>query len=143
MNAKLDYQAETEQPVSKIAESKDDKLMDVYVSGVKLEQQFSAVISTAPLSRLTTMDLSECSIHDNFVQWSAMRELQYGPSIKIGLRFARAWWQDGAANFAFAGGQRWVLSFTLNHMLSHPFPARLTCRFVLRESIRFDTLGRY
>jgi monoamine oxidase len=105
MNDKLDYPAETEQPVSKIAES-GEKLMDVYVSGVKLEQQFSAVISTAPLSRLTTMDLSECSIHDNFVQWSAMRELQYGPSIKIGIRFARAWWQDVDKGLGFEGGQR-------------------------------------
>jgi monoamine oxidase len=107
MQAELTTGVEFDQPVSKIAEL-NGKLMEVYVKGQKLDQQFSAVISTVPLPRLGLMDLSECAIHENFTQWSAMRSLQYGPSIKIGIRFSRPWWQDKrfGADGGIKGGQR-------------------------------------
>jgi len=45
------------------------------------------------LPRLSLMDLTGANIHDNYGQWSAIRELQYGPSIKIGMKFSEAWWE--------------------------------------------------
>ena len=43
--------------------------------------EYSAVISTVPLPRLGVMDLTGCTL--TYGQWSAIRELRYGPSIKV------------------------------------------------------------
>ena len=42
---------------------------------------YSAVISTIPLPRLSMMDLTGCTL--TYGQWNAIRELSYGPSIKV------------------------------------------------------------
>ncbi|KZV87220.1 hypothetical protein EXIGLDRAFT_752364 [Exidia glandulosa HHB12029] len=59
----------------------------------KYEREFAAVISTAPLSTLNLIDLTGCGINDNYAQYSAIRELQYGPSIKVGIQFTENWWE--------------------------------------------------
>ena len=46
-------------------------------------RSYSAVISTVPLPRLRMMDLTGCTL--TYGQWSAIRELRYGPSIKVSL----------------------------------------------------------
>jgi len=54
---------------------------------------FSHVISTIPLPVLRTLDLSGAYLTP--MQANALRQLDYGPSIKIGLQFKTAWWTTG------------------------------------------------
>ena len=56
-------------------------------------RQFSHVISTIPLPVLRTIDLNEADLTP--MQANALRELNYGPSVKIGLQFKTAWWTTG------------------------------------------------
>jgi len=55
--------------------------------------KFSHVISTIPLPVLRTIDLSQAELSPT--QSNALRELDYGPAIKIGLQFKTAWWTTG------------------------------------------------
>jgi monoamine oxidase len=73
-------------------------------SGKSRSQTYPAVFCTAPLSTLGIMDLSKSGIHSNYAQWSGIRELQYGPAIKIGIRFKTNWWDE---KFNIVGGQRY------------------------------------
>lgn len=65
-------------------------------------ENFSAVISTVPFGRLSLINMSGAGIHNNWAQWSAIRELQYGPAVKIGIRFKENWWEQ----MGIVGGQR-------------------------------------
>ena len=66
--------------------------MKISINGKPGTQDYAAVISTVPLPRLSLMDLSGVNINGNYAQWSAIRELQYGPAIKVGLKFSSPWW---------------------------------------------------
>lgn len=72
---------------------------------------FAAVISTVTLSCLSVMDLTGCNIpggnNDNYSQWAAMRQLQYGPSIKIGIKFTTPWWASLPGG-SIMGGQSYT-----------------------------------
>jgi hypothetical protein len=57
------------------------------------QYEFSHVISTIPLPVLRVMDLSKADLTPR--QQNALRELNYGPSIKIGMQFRTAWWTTG------------------------------------------------
>ena len=52
--------------------------------------QFSNVISTIPLPVMRTIDLSMAGLTP--MQSNAVRQLNYGPSVKIGMQFRTAWW---------------------------------------------------
>lgn len=67
-------------------------------------KKFGAVVSTVPISALNLIDLTGCDINANYAQYSAIRMLQYGPSIKIGIQFASNWWEP----LGIVGGQRLV-----------------------------------
>jgi monoamine oxidase len=72
--------------------------------------QFSHVISTIPLTVLRTIDLKKAELDP--MQANALRELDYGPSIKVGLQFKTAWWTT-ATNLAgerlnIVGGQSYT-----------------------------------
>jgi len=54
---------------------------------------FSHVISTIPLPVMRIIDLSKAELSP--MQANAIRELNYGPSVKIGLQFKTAWWTTG------------------------------------------------
>jgi len=45
------------------------------------------------LPRLSLMDLTGVNINSNYGQWSAIRELQYHPAVKVGLKFSSPWWE--------------------------------------------------
>ena len=62
-------------------------------------KQFTHVISTIPLPVLRTIDLSAAGLQSN-----ALRELNYGPSIKVGIQF-KAWW---FTKFQIIGGQSYT-----------------------------------
>ncbi|KZP31471.1 hypothetical protein FIBSPDRAFT_945004 [Athelia psychrophila] len=55
--------------------------------------EYSHVVSTLPLPVLRTLDLSNSNL--TLYQQNALRQLQYGPSIKIGVQFKSAWWTYG------------------------------------------------
>ena len=89
------------QTVTAIAENESNNLLTVTTGSSS--KDYAAVVSTVTLGCLSTIDLSTCNIAgQNYPQWSAIRELQYGPSIKIGIRWDSPWWQD---NLGIVGGQ--------------------------------------
>ena len=55
------------------------------------EQEFSHVISTIPFSALRSVDISGCNLE--YKQRMALRCLNYGPSVKVGIKFKTRWWQ--------------------------------------------------
>ena len=62
---------------------------EVMISETEQSQHYSAVISTIPLPRLSLLHLENC----DFSQRCAIRELQYTPAIKIGIKFKTPWWE--------------------------------------------------
>lgn len=55
-------------------------------------RKYSHVISTIPLGCVRMVDLEECRL--SYALREALRSLQYGPSVKIGMKFRRRWWED-------------------------------------------------
>lgn len=74
--------------------------MDVHVRGEFSPRTYSHVISTIPLPALRMIELGGAGL--NVKQKNALRKLQYGPSIKVGMRFRSAWWTE---RFNIIGGQ--------------------------------------
>jgi monoamine oxidase len=66
---------------------------------------FPYVISTIPLPVLRTIDLSGAGL--STMQLSALRQLNYGSSTKIGLQFRTAWWTTKLAS-PIIGGQTYT-----------------------------------
>jgi len=65
----------------------------------QVEKKYSNVISTMSLGCLRMVDLDELYLSTG--QYSAIRELMYTPSIKIGIQFKTAWWEK----LGIVGGQ--------------------------------------
>ncbi|KAF8638781.1 hypothetical protein AX16_010432 [Volvariella volvacea WC 439] len=69
--------------------------------------QFDNVISTLPLPVLRVLNVTPGLLSP--LQAMALRQLQYGPSIKIGIRFKSPWWTTGKDKdgkpFNIIGGQ--------------------------------------
>nr|QAA96039.1 L-amino acid oxidase 4 [synthetic construct] len=88
--------------------NKEDSPMVVVAGGQK--RKYSHVISTLPLPVLRTVDLKNSKL--DIVQSNALRKLQYGPSIKIGILFKEPWWTTGqdknGEKFDLVGGQSYT-----------------------------------
>lgn len=71
---------------------------------------FRHVISTIPLPVLRTVDLSQANLSP--MQSNALRELNYGPAIKVGIQFRTGWWTTKVNNkgvkLNIVGGQSYV-----------------------------------
>lgn len=80
-------------PVTAISVDPTTQQMQISINGVQSTQEYAAVISTVPLPRLSLMDLTGVDINQQYAQWSAIRELQYGAAIKVGVKFNCPWWQ--------------------------------------------------
>ncbi|KAI6143733.1 hypothetical protein BKA82DRAFT_36374 [Pisolithus tinctorius] len=61
---------------------------------------YSHVISTLPLPVLRTIEMKDAGM--NVKQKNALRQLQYGPSVKIAIRFREPWW---TTKLDIVGGQ--------------------------------------
>ncbi|KAI5981888.1 hypothetical protein F5J12DRAFT_750746 [Pisolithus orientalis] len=61
---------------------------------------YSHVISTLPLTVLRTIDMTDAGL--NVRQKNALRQLEYGPSVKIAIRFKEPWW---TTKLGIVGGQ--------------------------------------
>lgn len=64
----------------------------------KEDEYFSHVVSTVSFSVLRTINTEGVTM--NFNQREAMRALNYGQSIKVGMKFKTRWWEQ--PNFARA-----------------------------------------
>ncbi|KIJ33672.1 hypothetical protein M422DRAFT_182968 [Sphaerobolus stellatus SS14] len=75
--------------------NRDSPMVVTYTTkdGATVTRQYKHVISTVPLPSLRIMDLSQCGLTP--MQSTALRMLEYGPSIKIGIRFESQWWKTG------------------------------------------------
>ena len=86
----------------------DDSLMVVVAGGQT--KKYSHVISTLPIPVLRTIDLTDSKL--DIVQSNALRKLQYGPSIKVGILFTDPWWTTGedkhGEKFNIVGGQSYT-----------------------------------
>ena len=105
---------------------KDDILkassLNVYVEGQTDPHQYSHVISTIPLGCLRMVDLDRCKL--SYALREALRSLQYGPSVKIGMRFRRRWWEDLGHKGGVSSTDRYVrlrLPITSSNVTEYPF----------------------
>lgn len=96
--------------VTAISEVKEDNFQTISVTvdgggdprlgnNTSTQYKYSNVVCTLPLSVLRTIDLDQCYLSTG--QQNALRELQYSPSIKIGIQFKTAWWEK----LGIEGGQ--------------------------------------
>jgi len=76
---------------------------DRMINGKPGPEDYAAVIPTVPLPRLSLMDLTGVNANGNYGQWSAIREPQYGPAIKVGLKFSCPWWQTELPQLIIGG----------------------------------------
>lgn len=67
--------------------------VEVYVHGETKPRTYKHVISTIPLPVLRTLDIDDPALF-TIQQRNAMRQLSYGPSVKIGIKFKSQWWHD-------------------------------------------------
>lgn len=105
MAASLKESINFNQTVTAIAENTSNGLLTVtaVTTNGSSSKDYAAVVSTVTLGCLSTIDLSTCEVMgQNYPQWSAIRELQYGPAIKIGIRWDKPWWQT---ELGIVGGQ--------------------------------------
>lgn len=65
----------------------------VSVDGEKDPRRYHHVISTLPLPVLRSLDIEQARL--DIHQYNALRQLQYGPSEKIGVKFKTQWWREG------------------------------------------------
>ncbi|KAJ7786179.1 hypothetical protein B0H16DRAFT_1295633 [Mycena metata] len=81
--------------ISYIGMGKDgsNNIMEVKVDQRTTSYKFSHVISTLPLTVLRTINIKNAGL--SLMQSNALRELNYGPSVKIGMLFRTAWWTSG------------------------------------------------
>ena len=90
-------------PVTAISVDPHTQQMQISIDETQCAQEYAAVISTVPLPRLSLMDLTGVNINGDYGQWSAIRELQYGAAIKVGVRFNCPWWQELTAPIMHGG----------------------------------------
>lgn len=66
---------------------------------------FEHVISTIPLPVFRTLDIDDPRLF-NVQQTNALRQLSYGPSIKVGIKFKSQWWAEKGLDIV--GGQSYT-----------------------------------
>jgi monoamine oxidase len=99
----------------------DSSCMNVTVNGSE-KYQYSHVISTLPLPVLRSVDMRKAGLLP--MQSNALRELTYGPAIKVGMQFKTAWWTTATDNrtgkpLGIVGGQ----SFTDGMLRTIVYPS--------------------
>lgn len=68
------------------------------------EREYSHVVSTIPLSCLRTVDTEKCNL--TYLQKMALRSLNYGSGVKVGIKFKTRWWKKVPEGLA-EGGEGW------------------------------------
>ncbi|KAG8805189.1 hypothetical protein FRC17_005685 [Serendipita sp. 399] len=62
------------------------------VNGSSTTNTYDHVVSTLPFGCLRSVDTSKCNFDWEHLQ--AIRSLQYGNSVKVGIRFKKRWWEE-------------------------------------------------
>ena len=70
-------------------------LMKVSVAG-KGDEYFAHVISTSTFANLSTINTERVPM--TYIQRQAIRTLNYGPAVKVGIRFKTRWWEQDGLN---------------------------------------------
>jgi len=71
--------------------------MKVSVEGGR-EEYFTHVVSTVPFANLRTIDTDQVPM--TYKQRQAIRTLNYGPAVKVGVKFKTRWWEkNGLTQF--------------------------------------------
>jgi len=70
-------------------------LMKVSVSG-KGDEYFTHVVSTTSFADLRTIDTN--GVPMTYKQRQAIRTLNYGPAVKVAIKFKTRWWERGGRN---------------------------------------------
>ncbi|KAG8975278.1 hypothetical protein FRC05_006221 [Tulasnella sp. 425] len=68
----------------------------VRVEGEDRSREYGHVISTLPLPVLRSLSIDDAGL--DIKQTNSLRQLQYGPSEKIGVKFRTQWWRTGKDN---------------------------------------------
>jgi monoamine oxidase len=91
-------------PITAIrASDPQDQASPLIVTAGGKEYIYSHVISTVPLPNFSFIDTSTLKM--SVMQQNAIRQLQYGPSIKVGILFKTAWWKEERCGKQKPGGQ--------------------------------------
>ena len=93
LSERAQQDAEFLSPVTAISRDPQREVMRISINGTLSPREYSAVISAVPLPRLSFMDLTGVNINGNYSQRTAIRELQYGSAVKIGMKFSSPWWE--------------------------------------------------
>ncbi|KAF3907426.1 hypothetical protein ABW21_db0206001 [Orbilia brochopaga] len=80
--------------------------------------QYSHVINTAPLGAIQAMDMTDPALNLSYSWKSAIRELKYDASVKIGVKFKYRWWQEDLPYRIFGGE-----SYTDRPTRRHDYPS--------------------
>ncbi|KAM4061568.1 flavin containing amine oxidoreductase [Hirsutella rhossiliensis] len=75
--------------------------LKVAIEGCK-DKVYDHVINTVPLGAMQAMDMTELDL--DYRKKAAIRELQYDPAGKIGMKFKSRWWEELDSG-SFQGGQ--------------------------------------
>lgn len=81
MHNSLTRKADFNKKVTAIAETADGMRVTYKQGKNETSNDFFSVVSTMPLPRLRFVNLTDS--HLTYAQWSAIRELQYGPALKV------------------------------------------------------------
>ncbi|KDR70001.1 hypothetical protein GALMADRAFT_282406 [Galerina marginata CBS 339.88] len=70
-------------------------MMRVSVEG-QSEEYFAHVVSTVPFANLRTVDTEQVPM--SYTQRQAIRIVNYGPSVKVAIKFKTRWWEQDGVN---------------------------------------------
>lgn len=82
-----------------------DEVFGITVLVGEETRTFQHAISTIPLPVFRTLDLDDERLF-NVQQTNALRQLSYGPSVKIGMKFKSQWWAENGLDIV--GGQSYT-----------------------------------
>lgn len=94
-------------PAAYDKEVKRSRKLAVQVACEDKPREYSHVISTVPLGCLRTIDLDKCKL--SYPLREALRSLQYGPSVKIGMKFSSRWWEKAGHFGGVSSTDRWAV----------------------------------
>lgn len=83
---------DSEGPDPKVSETWREAKVKLSFADGSTPRTYDHVISTVTLPCLRAMDLSQAGL--TVYHKTALRELRYGPAVKIGVKFKMSWWTD-------------------------------------------------
>ncbi|KAI0085414.1 amine oxidase [Irpex rosettiformis] len=79
-----------------VSEDVKNRTMLVFVEGEAKPRVYDHVLSTVALGALRLINLDGCKL--SWQLRESLRSLQYGPSVKVAIRFTHRWWESEIQN---------------------------------------------